>query len=241
MKQVIIMTLQRLTTVIFLAVSLGCNSQTKRDRQQPQGNENISRTTKLSKEDINKLDSVEIDFQFRGSCYAFSSPVNAKPSNGEAHSSNIAQKVDEAFSHKGLYLSINEKELLRIGSSYLGCKLYFVNTSDSIVTLDAQDSRLDITAEALNEKNEWIPISYLPSSWCGNSYHKITLDKNEYWGFDIPIFKGKIRTKLRYTLSTEKGPKLISNEVVAYLNTGQFDKKKKQGHSPSGIMDPYND
>ena len=235
------MTLQLFTTVVFLTLFMACNSQTKPDGQHPPANKNILRATKLSIEEINKLDSVEFDFQIRGSCYAFSNPVNAEPSNGEAHSPNIAEKIDETFPHQGLYLAINDQELLQIDSNFLGCNLYLVNTSDSNVILDAQDSRLDIIAEALNENNEWIPITYLPSSWCGNSYHKITLDKNEYWSFAIPIFKGKIKTKLRYTLSVKKDQKIFSNEITAYLNKGQFDTQKKQGHTSSDIMDPYND
>jgi hypothetical protein len=78
---------------------------------------NILRSTQLTETEINALDSVEVDFQLRGNCYAFSSSSNARPSNGEAHSDNIANPVDNSFPHNGLYLAINEKEFVKIATN----------------------------------------------------------------------------------------------------------------------------
>jgi hypothetical protein len=233
--------MKQLTIILLTSVILfGCNGQTKTDN--PATVTEISvKTSSLTEEEIKRLDSVNIDFQFRGDCYAYSSNKNAEPSGGEAHSDNLPKKVNQSFPKNGLYLTINQNEFSRIDSTFLGYKLYLVNTTDSVVTLDASDSRLDVIAEALNSKNEWSPISYLPSSWCGNSYHTVKLDKDEYWSFDIPVFKGKIKTKMRYVLLLDKDNKIISNEVVVQLNSGQFDKEKKQGHQGYNIMDPYND
>ena len=108
------MTLQFLTTAVLLTLFLSCNSQTKPDRQQSPANKNILRATKLRIEELNKLDSAELDFQIRGNCYAFSSPANAEPSNGEAHSPNIAKKIDETFPHQGLYLAINDRNYYKL-------------------------------------------------------------------------------------------------------------------------------
>ena len=152
--------------------------------------------TSLTQYNTKGIDSVNIDFQFRGDCYAFSSAKNAEESNGEAHSDNLPNKVDKSFPRQGFYLVINQNEFSKIDSAILGCKLYLVNTTDSLIKLDASDSRLYIVAEALNDKKEWAPISYLPSSGCGNSYHTVVLDKDEYWRFDIPVFKGAIRADL---------------------------------------------
>jgi hypothetical protein len=222
----------------LLLILSGCRSHSQEHKPSFQ---KIQRQSKPTGTVGKGLDSADIHYQLRGHCYAYSSPSNAVPSNGEAHSDNTAQPVDPSFPHRGLYLEINEKELIKIGNNYLGCKLYLVNTSGAKVSFNAQDSRLDIIAEALNEKNEWVPVSYLPSSWCGNSYHTLTLDNNEYWSFAIPIFKGKVKTRLRYTLLEKDKPKISSNEIIAFLNKEQFDPGKKQGHEPSGIMDPYND
>ncbi len=201
----------------------------------------LKKKTQLSKEVLNSLDSVDIDFQLRGSCYAYSSDKNAKPSNGEAHSDNLPKTVTNDFPKNGFYLAIDQNEFIKLDSALLGCKLYLVNTGNDAVSLRASDSRLYITAEALNKKNEWAPITYLPSSFCGNSYHTVVLDKNEYWEFDIPVFKGNFETKLRYTLAMDSGKAIHSNEIVARINEGQFNLERKQGHRTNGLMDPYGD
>lgn len=189
---------------------------------------------------LKQLDSFNLDFQFRGNCYAYSSDKYQRPSNGEAHSSNLAQKVTNEFHQDSVFLFINEDELINYGNNVLGCLLYFVNTSDSTIELTAQDSRLDIIAQAQNKEGDWEAISYLPNSWCGNSYHTIVLGENEYWSFNIPIFKGKFKTKMRYVLlMNDIEGAIISNEIDVRINLNQFDKENKQGHNPENIMDPY--
>lgn len=228
------------TAAIFIAIGLwSCNTQSNPTYPAVTVTEITGHSTSLTQAEIKGLDSINIDFQFRGNCYAYSSPQNAEESNGEAHSDNLPKVVDQSFPKKGFYMVINEKEASRIDSTALGCKLYLVNTTDSLIKLPASDSRLYIVAEALDENNEWASISYLPSSGCGNSQHTVALDKNEYWVFDVPIFKGTIKTKLRYILTIDKDTKIRSNEVVTYLNKGQFDKERKQGHRKRGLMDPY--
>jgi hypothetical protein len=188
------------------------------------------------------LDSVKVSYQFRGNCYAYSSEKYSIPSNGEAHSSNFAHPTDSSFSVDSIYLYINLKELITYSEGYLGHKLYLVNNSNQSINFPGQDSRLDIVAEALDKFGNWQPISYLPSSWCGNSYHTITLGSNEFWEFEIPVFTGNYKTKLRYVAGRKKGvPSLVSNEIEVLINNNQFDPEKKEGHNPNGLMDPYND
>ncbi|MEQ1732273.1 MAG: hypothetical protein ABL940_01285 [Bacteroidia bacterium] len=230
--------MKNLTTLLISIVFLSCIEK-KQNKPKVFVNELIGQTTSLTQSEIKKLDSLDIDFQFRGDCYAYSSEKNKIESNGEAHSDNLPKSIDLTCPRQGLYLVINLKELTNIDNSFLGCKLYLVNTSDSLIKLNASDSRLYIVAEALNDKNEWTAVSYLPSSDCGNSYHTVILDKDEYWTFDIPIFKGTTKTKLRYTLTIDKDTKVISNEIIAYLNKGQFEKENKEGHRSNNIMDPY--
>ena len=67
------------------------------------------------------------------------------------------------------------------------------------------------------------------------------LDKNEFWEFSIPVFKGKFKTKIRYTLTMGKMQKIYSNEIVAAINKDQLDEKKLQGHNSTNLMDPYGD
>ena len=227
--------------LIIVLISVGIWSCKGQSEQKLNGvvNEIAGKTTLLNQSEIAKLDSVNINFQFSGDCYAYSSLKNAIASNGEAQSDNLPKNVDKSFPREGFYLVINQNELSKIDSSILGCKLYLVNTTDSLIKFRASDSRLNIVAEALNDKYEWTEISYLPISHCGNSYHTVILDKDEYWSFDVPVFKGKIKTKLRYTLTIGENKKISSNEIVTYLNKGQFDIKNQEEYRNNNILNTY--
>ena len=99
--------------------------------------------------------------------------------------------------------------------------------------------------QALDGEGKWKDIDYLPSSWCGNSYHVVSLEPGAYWKFVIPKFEGDIRTKLRIELQYidalhPKEDKVIySNIIDGTINPGQLWNKEK--YYPQGIMDPYND
>jgi hypothetical protein len=71
------------------------------------------------------------------------------------------------------------------------------------------------------------------------------LASHEQWEFDIPVYQGEIRTKIRAELrfkkfaNSEEEGMIYSNEIDGYVNPGQF--WNKRGYSPNGLMDPYND
>lgn len=187
-----------------------------------------------TKKDLN------IDFMLRGNIYAKSSIEDSTALGGFGRSDNFPKKnnLENDFIESGLFLKIDTTKIQTINDKYNGYKLFIVNKSDSIVRLDASDSRLYVIAEVLYN-NEWKPTEYIPSSWCGNSYHKVFLKENEYWEFIVPKFSGKIKTKLRYTLLISNGMVIYSNEILTSFNKSQLT--QKQGHNPEGIMDPYND
>jgi hypothetical protein len=227
-----------LLVLFFLLAS--CEAQTK--NSSVSGSPIVTRQSADSDSLLTLLDSCNVSYQFRGNCYAYSSEKYSKTSNGEAHSLNLAHRTDSSFSKDSIYLYLNFNELTTYSKGYLGHKLYLVNNSNKPVNFSGQDSRLNIVAEAMDKSGNWRPISYLPSSWCGNSYHSITLGGNEYWEFKIPVFTGNYKTKLRYVLSGEKDiPSLVSNEIEVLINKNQFDTETKEGHNPNGLMDPYND
>jgi len=183
---------------------------------------------------------LNIHNMLRGQIYASSSVEDSSALGGFGGSDNSPKKLTDSlrFEETGLFLKIDTSKSITIAGKYRGYNFYIVNKTDSIVTLDASDSRLYVVAEAyVNSK--WQPIEYLPSSWCGNSYHRVFLKKNEYWEFQIPKFAGNLKTKIRYRLDLRNGHFIYSNEMNAKINKKQLT--DKQGHKPTGIMDPYND
>jgi hypothetical protein len=137
----------------------------------------------------------------RGHIYAQSSIDDSTALGGYGKSSNSPKEIQDSlqFSETGFFLKIDTSRILSVEGKYNGYKFFIANKSDSTVKLDASDSRLSIVAEVFY-KGKWQPIEYLPSSWCGNSYHRVYLKENEYWEFEVPKFKGRIKTKLRYRL-----------------------------------------
>lgn len=142
-----------------------------------------------------------IDFMLRGHIYAESSIEDSTALGGFGGSANSPKMINKeiAFSETGLFLKIDTTKIITLNENYNGYKFYIGNKSDTIIKLDASDSRISAIAEVFY-KGEWRSIEYLPSSWCGNSYHNVYLRQNEYWEFTIPKFSGKISTRLRYRL-----------------------------------------
>lgn len=135
---------------------------------------------------------------------------------------------------------------------YAGVKIRLSNRWSSPVAFYAQDSRLSIIHEALDDAGQWKEIEYLPNSFCGNSYHQVVLGAGEAWDFVAPRYDGSKKTLLRVKLlagtALEWQDKAARQELVQPLrlpaiysrpywgavNPGQF--QAKQGQS---ILDPY--
>ena len=119
-----------------------------------------------------------------------------------------------------------------------GFMVILANSSGVDADFEAQDSRINVIREAMDRQGRWRPIEYLPNSWCGNSYHRVYLPPNRYWVFTAPEYSGPFSTRMRFVLE-QPGFRIVSNEFRGSINVEQFD--RKQGHTPTNIMDPYND
>lgn len=202
------------------------------------------------KEDF--VEELNIDFMNRGYFYASSEPAGYDPDElGQMMS--IPQKIIESlgFPKNQLSVIIKTDEPALIDKKWSGCKLYVANTTKKAIEFNAQDGRIYMNLQALDANGAWRDIEYLPSSWCGNSYHIQSLEKGHYWSFSIPKYSGAIKTKIRaaltYNTSTSKSEArsndhtktIYSNEFEGSINPGQF--WRKQDYYPGSIMDPYND
>ena len=192
------------------------------------------------------LKPLNIDFKNRGYFYASCEQIEQTAGlGGWADSGNMYQKIDRPgrFEQRKLIIAVDTSEPAAFAEKYLGHTLYVANTLFHTIFFDAQDSRLEMKLQALDKNGEWKDIEYLPSSWCGNSYHMVYLPGHHYWKFTVPAYEGKFKTRLRAVLSyktaTESGERLAySNEFEGSVNDGQFT--KLPNYKPGGIMDPYN-
>lgn len=171
--------------------------------------------------------------------YAASALIDSTAPGGFGRSYNVPQSIETRFAkQEGLFLWIDDQQLATSNSTYNQYNLYIGNKSIAVVAFVASDSRLSVVAEVYYQ-DKWQAIEYLPSSWCGNSYHKVYLKPSQYWAFQVPKFTGTIATKLRYSLRLPNNTYLYSNEIATSINKEQFNKEEKP--SSNNIMDPYKD
>jgi hypothetical protein len=192
------------------------------------------------------LKKLNIDFMNRGYFYAYStvSKKNPQESGGWAVSDNQPQQIQtQSFPQNQFSVFIDTTKKDSFSLLYEGFSVFVVNTTRDTIKLSAQDSRLYMKVQALNKDQQWKDIEYLPSSWCGNSYHVLELEPNAFWKFVMPAYEGKRKTKLRICLqyldSNDPHKQLIvfSNTIDGAINEGQF--KNIRDYNPKGIMDPY--
>jgi hypothetical protein len=192
------------------------------------------------------LKYLNIDYMNRGYFYAYESrgEPGTGHSGGWATSSNTPQKITEQlFPGNQLAITIDTTRIDTFATAYYGYALFVSNTSADTVRFNAQDSRLYIKLQVQYGGSEWRDIEYLPSSWCGNSYHTLDLEPGAYWHFTIPNYQGETKAKIRAELKyiNKQDPKkdkiIYSNEINGSVNPAQFWWKPR--YTPDGIMDPY--
>lgn len=85
-----------------------------------------------------------------------------------------------------------------------GFAVRVVNRTDEVVGFTACDSRLYLAQEALDEAGNWRPIELPPIVICGNSFHRVFLEKGQYWEFPALRYRGSFKTRLRFRLEQDE-------------------------------------
>lgn len=134
---------------------------------------------------------------------------------------NIPQSLS-SDSIRTVQLFVNPGEITPYADKYFGNKIYLINGTSDSVQFDAQDGRIKLLQQALNEDGTWQYIENFIDSWCGNSYHDVKLPNKHYYVFSSPIFKGDFSTKLRYELTINPDKKIYSNEYSGQISKTQF-------------------
>ncbi|WP_294673710.1 WG repeat-containing protein [uncultured Fluviicola sp.] len=194
---------------------------------------------------VTELPSFDTEYMISGYFTAISDGDEADL-GGFGKSRNSAKQITDSFPFETNKLSVWVNEIADTSfSEYKGFRVYVANKTADTIRFGAQDSRLYMNVQAKNKHGKWADIEHLPSSWCGNSYHRLKLMPNEYWPFVTPAYEGEYKTKLRIKLEySDKGKNgkeelqiIYSNEYDGSVNPGQF--WNKDHHIPAGIMDPY--
>lgn len=182
------------------------------------------------------LEPASVKFKTRGYFIA-GSQVDPSALGGFARSENVPRRLDRQVPAGKVSLIAYPDESAAFGTNK-GFVVILANSTGVDAGFEAQDSRINVIREAMDRQGRWRPIEYLPNSWCGNSYHRVFLPPNRYWVFTAPEYSGPFPTRMRFVLE-QPGFRIVSNEFRGSINVEQFD--RKQGHTPTNIMDPYDD
>jgi hypothetical protein len=202
------------------------------------------------------LKTLNLDCLNRASFYAYSKVDNENDirSGGWSISDNFPKKVEmsEGIVSGKLQLIVDTTRKSIFENEYTGFSVFVINTTDSTMVFEAQDSRLNMKIQAKTKQGIWKDIEYLPNSWCGNSYHNLELPSGYYWSFIAPKHEGALETVMRISLEYAVSYNLVdnrsyeltigtlySNEFLGSVNNGQFWRKNL--YRPKGIMYPYFD
>lgn len=185
------------------------------------------------------LETVDIRFMLRGYFYAGSNIQDERALGGFGSSNNLPRAAPRELVEEGqLRLCVLPEEEVPFLEKYRGLRVVLVNGRDEVVSFEASDSRLSIVQEARAADGSWQAVEYLPSSWCGNSYHRVFLAPGECWEFAAPRFQGELETELRFRLPRKDGD-LVSEAFAGSVNPEQFTVRRE--YQPQGLMDPYQD
>ena len=191
------------------------------------------------------LKDLEVHYMLRGYFYAGTAIRDTDALGGFAPSSNLPRSIGSGVGvgpGRISLVALPDAEI-PFARRYRGMIVRLVNTTNEQLAFTAADSRLSIIQEAIDRDGVWKPIEYLPSSWCGNSYHRVFLGARQYWEFAAARYTGAFRTQLRFRLdvwrSADSVTTIFSNVFDGSVNERQFT--VKQGHTPRGLADPYYD
>ncbi|HVK83384.1 MAG TPA: hypothetical protein VM513_04705 [Kofleriaceae bacterium] len=185
---------------------------------------------------------VDIPFMARGYFFASSELDHGLGGNGTFDNAPRPNTLlaDVPGARSGLYVAVLPDSVAPFEQKFDGVRVVVVNDSLMPVPFQAQDSRLEILHEAKDEHGDWKPIEFLPSSWCGNSYHTLTLPAGRHWEFTAPHYTGTYATKLRVKVVAgdhQHEQVLYSNEFAGRINPTQFTERQAVGST--NVMDPY--
>lgn len=185
---------------------------------------------------------LNVDYMVGGYFYA-GSEFDEEAVGGYYSSKNNSKPIRNIpfTSSEELVLFLDTQSKDTIFDNYSAHKVYLINNSNKKIKFNAQDSRLNMKVQAKDENGVWRDIEILVSSWCGNSYHDVSLDKKSYWEFKTPQYEGELKTKLRieFTFQTDKKEvyRIYSNEYNGGVNPAQF--WRLNNFVSNDIMNPY--
>lgn len=98
-----------------------------------------------------------------------------------------------------------------------------VNNSNRPMEVSSQDGSLIMIMEAKDTTNTWRSLQFWLWSDCGNSYfNPLILKMSHFVAFQIPVFEGPIKTKMRLKVRIKKDYLIYSEEFNGQVSLKQL-------------------
>lgn len=169
------------------------------------------------------LQPVRVDQPLRGYFYA------GFPGEAADNAPRPLAGMADAPPAIGLQVIAQPEVRREFGEGNDGFRVLVINAGTHSESLAAQDARLAMVHEALAPTGVWVEIEHLPRSWCGNSYHEMSLAAGHYWELTAPRYAGTFATQLRIRLavSDPQDPQghsrfVYSSSFAGRINLGQL-------------------
>lgn len=84
---------------------------------------------------------------------------------------------------------------------YRGRKVRLYNNTSETRAIPTVDYALYVVPEARDREGRWRAVESYINGGCGFSYFSVNLEPRHYWEFTVPIYEGRLQTRMRYVLS----------------------------------------
>ena len=160
------------------------------------------------------------------SCFAGNEENDPRALGGYGASNNLPKRLSgkEKIKEGDVYLEITQGREVLFQKKYEGLLLRLINGGAKKTAIDASDSRVAIVQEAQTKDGIWKEIEYLPSSWCGNSFHHVYLEPKQFWEFTVPRYSGPLKTNIRFKLVLSPTRTIYSSTYPGGIFPQQFKK-----------------
>lgn len=146
----------------------------------------------------------------------------SKPSNADDLPDNVVAKDGELT----LYADFDDVWQNQV-------VLYIVNRTEAAIAMPAQDGDLYVKFETLTKDGTWKRAQTHNYSWCGNSYHSVTLEPNHFITILGWLPEKGVKQNVRYRFYSDMeaasnvGVALVDADMIKAAQNDEMEKRDK--------------
>ena len=132
--------------------------------------------------------------------------------------------IGNSYKISGYTITIDSSADYVYNKEFEGYLVSITNLTGEDQVVNTQDGRISLRTEVFY-KDQWLPIDFMQSSWCGNSYFEVTMRNESTWNIVMPKYSGHKTGPIRICLAIYKDGKeqeYYSQSFEGSYNTSQL-------------------